>query len=193
MKVKLLTTLVVMLLTPCLLVAAPGGKNQPRFVDNGDGTITDNQAGLMWEKKDAADGVVDYDNPHDVDNFYLWTSAADGDNTNPDGPAFTDFLPRLNGEIAGTAPSEQLGGHSDWRIPTSAELQTLLFESFPCSVSPCIVDPIFSPTNVDKIYWSSTSDASLSSTAWFVIFGSGNVLLGSKLNVGSVRAVRGGQ
>ena len=24
---------------------------QPRFVDNGDGTITDNQTGLMWEKK----------------------------------------------------------------------------------------------------------------------------------------------
>jgi hypothetical protein len=27
-----------------------------RFVDNGDGTITDNLTGLMWERKLAADG-----------------------------------------------------------------------------------------------------------------------------------------
>ena len=26
---------------------------QPQFVDNGDGTVTDNQTGLMWTKKDS--------------------------------------------------------------------------------------------------------------------------------------------
>ncbi|MFT4570072.1 MAG: hypothetical protein ACI91F_000942, partial [Candidatus Binatia bacterium] len=39
------------------------------YTDNGDGTITDNNTGLMWEKKD--------DNPtptiHDIDNTYTWS------------------------------------------------------------------------------------------------------------------------
>ncbi len=58
---------------PCLvnaLVVCPPGA-PTRFVDNGDGTICDHQTGLMWEKKDAADGVVDLNNPHDVDNLYI--------------------------------------------------------------------------------------------------------------------------
>ncbi len=38
----------------------------PRFVDNGDGTITDNQTGLMWEKKDQAGGL------HDSRTGYTW-------------------------------------------------------------------------------------------------------------------------
>ena len=189
MNVRLLTTLVVLLLTPCLLIAAPGGKNQSGFVDNGDGTITDNQTGLMWEMKDASDSTQDFDNPRDVDNYYTWSISSGP----PDGTAFTDFLPRLNGEIAGTVPSEQLGGHNDWRMPTSAELQTLLFESYPSSISPCIVDPIFSPTTTEKIYWSSTSNASDPNGAWFVTFSTGNVVTGNKINNGSVRAVRGGR
>jgi hypothetical protein len=43
-----------------------------RFVDNGDGTITDNQTELMWEKKCAPDGSTDPLNLHDVDNHYTW-------------------------------------------------------------------------------------------------------------------------
>ena len=38
------------------------------FTDNGDGTITDNTTGLMWEKKDDFGGL------HDQDNTYTWTS-----------------------------------------------------------------------------------------------------------------------
>jgi hypothetical protein len=36
------------------------------FTDNGDGTITDTQTGLMWEKKDQAGGL------HDVSGSYCW-------------------------------------------------------------------------------------------------------------------------
>jgi hypothetical protein len=89
----------------------------------------------MWEMKDASDNAQDLSNPRDVDNTYTWSIST---NTAPVG----DFLPRLNGEIADTTISEQLGGHSDWRLPTSAELQTILDCSFG---SPCI-DPIFGPT-----------------------------------------------
>ena len=186
MKVKLLTIIVVLFLTPCLLLAAPGGsKNKPRFVDNVDGTITDNQTGLMWEMKDAAsDGTINLSNPRDVDNNYTWSISGGP----PDGTAFTDFLARLNGEIAGSIPSEQLGGHSDWRLPTSAELQAIL----DCSGGPPCIDPIFGPTAA-SIYWSSTSNASFPGNAWFASFGSGNVFGSFKNDTLRVRAVRGGR
>src|SRR5512147_610150 len=41
----------------------------PRFVDTGDGTVTDNLTGLEWEKK--TDNVT----VHDKDNTYEWSIA----------------------------------------------------------------------------------------------------------------------
>ena len=190
MKVKLLTTLFVLLLTPCLLVAAPGGKN--RFVDNGNGTITDKQTGLMWEKKDAADGVEHLSNPHDVDNGYTWT-ATPGDVLYPDGTLFTDFLIRLN---SSTDDPSMVGfaGYTDWRIPNIVELQTMIFEAYPsCSVDPCIIDPAFDPTSVAKPYYSSTSRSLALDLVWHVFFGNGFVVDGPthlKHHVRAVRSVR---
>ena len=205
MKNKLITALFVLLLTPGLLFAARPSvsaqeqalnilvdalvvcpPNSPtRFVDNGDGTVCDHQTGLMWEMKDASDGTQDLSNPRDVDNNYTWTSISGG--TARDGTAYTDFLARLNGTIAGTSPSEQLGGHRDWRLPTSAELQTIVN----CSFSSCI-DPVFGPTAA-TFYWSSTSFASFPDFAWIVGFGTDFVGNGNKFLDKRVRAVRGGR
>ena len=169
------------ILIDALVVCPPG---DTRFVDNGDGTICDHQTGLMWEMKDASDGAADLNNPHDVDNNYTWSSAG----TAPDGTAYTDFLARLNGTIADTTLSEQLGGYRDWRLPTSAELQTIVDCSFG---SPCI-DPTFGPT-ASPYYWSSTSDASGPNGAWCVNFFSGLVNSLNKSLDRRVRAVRGGR
>ena len=68
----------------------------PRFVDNLDGTITDRETCLVWEKKDNAGGI------HDLNNLYDWNSAA------------TVFLPLLNN------PASPFAGHKDWRLPTAA-------------------------------------------------------------------------
>ena len=160
-----------------------------RFIDNGDDTICDTQTGLMWEKKNAADNVENLDNPNDVDNLYTWTSTVDGDNSNPDGTVFTDFLARLNNTVMYRLSDAPFAGHTDWRVPTFAELQTIVDCDFG---SPCI-DPIFGPMAA-TFYWTSTSEASNRSIAWTINFGSGTVVSqGSfKDDDHRVRAVRGG-
>jgi len=153
-----------------------------RFVDNGNGTITDNQTGLVWEKKLAEDGSI-----HSVNNGYQWSSSGSA----ADGALFTDFLARINAALStssdGTTVADVcFAGHCDWRVPNIAELQTILN----CSFSPCI-DPIFGPTAAD-FYWSSTSFASGPSFAWFVSFSGGFVVANGKDLSLRVRAVRGG-
>jgi hypothetical protein len=163
-----------------------------RFVDNGDGTICDNQTGLMWEQKDTSDGTQDLANPHDADNVYTWSSASSA--SAADGTIFTDFLARLNNTVADSASDVPFAGHTDWRLPTNAELRTLLLFPNLCSVSPCIIDDIFTPT-IEGPYWTSTSSASLANQAWFVNFNL-NVTVndtGTKVNPVYVRAVRGGR
>jgi hypothetical protein len=46
------------------------------YTDNGDGTITDNNTGLMWEKKGDAGGL------HDKDNIYAWSGDGSQDKSN---------------------------------------------------------------------------------------------------------------
>lgn len=153
-----------------------------RFFDNGDGTITDTSTGLQWEKK-TDDGTV-----HDKDNTYLWSLTL---NTKPDGTVFTDFLATLNSNCLGTSGDGStvtagFAGHCDWRLPTIAELRTIL----DCSFSICI-NPIFGPTFAG-FYWSSTTSDFVLSNAWGGVFNFGDVVVDVKSNDNFVRAVRGG-
>jgi hypothetical protein len=148
----------------------------PRWVDNGDGTVTDNLTGLIWEKK-TDDGSV-----HDWDNVYTWSNG-DADPTDEDGTIFSDFLATLN---AGAG----FAGANGWRLPTYAELQTILTPE-PCSTDPCI-DPIFGPFTKSDVYWSRTCDAIVPSLAWMTDFDSDFNALANKTDGWSVRAVRSG-
>ena len=170
----------------------------PRFVDNGDGTITDRSTCLVWEKKDQS-GTL-----HDWGNGYQWSSSG----TAADGGAFTVFLAGLN--------SAGFAGHHDWRLPKEdglngsvpEELESILAAPYPCTgkSNPC-VDAAFntncvascSATGVSScsctqsnIYWSATTTASLPDFAWFVNFDDGTVGVSNKTLNYSVRAVRGG-
>jgi hypothetical protein len=164
-----------------------------RFDDNGDGTVTDHETGLQWEKKDSLGGGADAGNPHDADNVYSW-SAGGGGFTAPDGTAFTDFLVRLNGVSPdGMTLTGCFAGHCDWRLPTILELAGIAdLDAAGCgSGSPCI-DPIFGPTVADH-HWSATTDANLATNAWLISFLSGLVDLDPKsITTAYVRAVRGG-
>ncbi len=67
----------------------------------------------------------------------------------------------------------------DWRLPTKEELKKLYAES--------------SQSNKEmgsRVYWSSTTYASNTSTAWGVYFGNGGTGNYGKTNTGSVRCVR---
>ena len=180
------------------LVCTPAFKGSARYVDNGDGTVTDNYTGLQWEMKDGADDEENLANPHDVDNRYSWCVDADSNyscdsaSNPPDGTAFTDFLGKLNNctSTDGTAVTGGFAGHCDWRLPTIAELQTIRLEPYPCGTSPCI-DSTFGPTAASG-YWSSTFNANPAGFAWVVLFQNGLVYNDFGHNGGRARAVRGG-
>jgi hypothetical protein len=170
----------------------------PRYVDNGDGTVTDNNTGLMWEKKlaptDAAclDAVQINRNVRCQQNTYTWSAATPF--TEPTGTLFSDFLEQLNDLKSpndGTATS-CFANHCDWRIPAIGELRSIFPAPFPgCSSIPCI-DAIFGPTQ-QSFYWSSSSYLAISGFAWFGYFSSGFVDAGNKGNVNYARAVRSGR
>lgn len=171
-----------------------------RFVDNGDGTICDNQTGLMWEKKLAADGADGGNcadtsqanrDVHCVNNIYTWTDTGDGDNTNPDGTLFTVFLATLNQEVTDDDDSVCFASHCDWRVPRLVELRSI--RTSPCLALPCI-DPTFGPVHTGTAFdMSSTSEGTNQGFMWMVGFDEGAVGTGNKSALFGVRAVRSGR
>jgi len=82
-----------------------------------------------------------------------------------------------------------LGGHVNWRLPNIKELDSINDDTV---YSPAI-DTNFFPDAIASAYWSSTTDANYSSTAFRVYFSNGSVYSGNKSSSYYVRCVRGGQ
>jgi hypothetical protein len=177
------------------------------YKDNGDGTLTDRNTGLIWEKKTTTTGSVHY-----VGNVYTWSDASDPDGIDPDGTLFTDFLFKLNNRCAkdetvactrntdciraGVGGRCGFAGHRDWRIPNVKELQSIVDYArcvgFPC-FDPVAIDPDFGPTDATTAYWSSTTFGGVSNSGlvWVVHFNDGFVGQGGMTSEFLGRAVRG--
>jgi len=145
------------------------------YVDNGDGTISDLNTHLMWEKK-SADGSI-----HDWSNVYTWEDA------------FRTF-------IAGLNAAGGFAGHTDWRLPNVKELQSIInyqnvapAVSAPfttncapgCTVETCSCTQSF-------FYWSSSSIQVSPGGVWLVDFALGTVGNFDETDRNYARAVRGG-
>ena len=170
--------------------------NPLSYTDNGDGTITDNNTGLMWEKKDDSGGI------HDKDNLYTWcvdvsplNGICDSGTDAMDGDMVTTFLATLNGGFA---------GYTDWRIPNTKELQSILdyevgapsvhaaFHQLATCTGCTDVTAATCSCTAPSNHWSSTSYQFNSGNAWHVDFFNGIVFNVSKPVSYHARAVRGG-
>jgi hypothetical protein len=119
-------------------------------IDNGDGTVTDPDTGLMWETKDGDDGIADPSNLHDVDNRYSWAGMCTLNTVlcQPNAAAAATCAAQTGGTVGcgecgvgeGTCDVDAFAtgaittiwdwvngvnatgyaGHSDWRLATSA-------------------------------------------------------------------------
>jgi hypothetical protein len=130
----------------------------PRFIDNGDGTVTDNLTGLMWTKDANLSG-----------DKMAWQNALD------------------------YVKTQNVGGHTDWRVPNITELRSLIDYS---QYSPALPQSNPFINVISNYYWSSTTRAYPPSYALIVDMDDG--LVGNsmsndyKSSVNYVWPVRGG-
>jgi len=163
----------------CPFAALPGqdGDNQkgvtlpnPRFTDNGDGTVKDNLTGLIWLKN--------------ANCFSTRTWAQ----------ALTDAAGLASGSCGLTDGSTA----GQWRLPNKRELFSLTHDgySFP-SLTNDAGDAKWGTTGTSSftnvqtvIYWSATTYVGSTTYAWYVALGSGTVSSTNKSNAYYVWPVR---
>ena len=125
----------------------------PRFTDNGDGTVTDNLTGLIWLMNANCFGAK----------------------------SWTDALSDANGLASGSCGLTDGSSAGDWRVPNIKELQSLIHYGFyiPClpdtaGTGQWTEGNPFSGVQSGN-YWSSTACASTTYSAWVVSLSSGRV------------------
>jgi hypothetical protein len=144
-------------------VAATG----PRFTDNADGTVTDNLTGLVWLRNARC-------------NF--------GDSVSPVfNLSWSDALGVSNALASGRCGLSDGSKAGDWRLPNVVELESLVDIA---QAGPAL--PVAHPFSgvQSNVYWSSTTNARNSGSAWTVNFDSGLLLDFNKALSYSVWAVR---
>ena len=159
----------------CSLAAAEGQDgeysiNPISYTDNGNGTVTDNNTGLMWQRCSMGQDSMTCSG---TALTYTWDQA----------PAATG---------CGALNAADFAGHNDWRVPSKKELISIVDYgvSFP---GPTIKVKYFPNTIAGNasLYWTSTQLASAATSAWYTSFDYGSVYNVSKSTSYYVRCVRG--
>jgi hypothetical protein len=143
----------------------------PRFCDNGDGTVTDNLTGLIWLKN--AGCFIDS----------TWTSA----------------FSKAAGLNSGECGLSDGSAEGDWRLPNALELMSLVHFAYDHPALPNTSGngqwqegDLF--TNIENDYWSSTTEAAGDNDrAWEIWLDYGTPNLFLKTTDGHTWPVRGGQ
>ena len=151
----------------------------PRFTDNGNGTVTDHLTGLIWLEDANCYGLV------------TWTVALSAANALQDSgtPETTDDCGLSDDSVPG-----------QWRLGNVRELQSLMHYGVVAPAVPNTVgtgqwgegDP-FSGIQLNAAYWSSTTYANSTDSAWRVDMFNGSVNATLKSLLKHVWPVRGGQ
>ena len=144
------------------LQAGSPGKN-PRFIDNQDGTITDNRSGLMW-LQDAGCHI-----PRNWQTELDYVATFNSDNACDGYPADT--------------------GYFDWRMPNVNELLTLIDYG---QKTPALPSGHPFLNIASSTYWTSTTVAGITNAAWTVDLAFGFRVAANKATVQPVWLVRGG-
>lgn len=156
--------LVMLLLAAGTATAAPTTPTED-FTDNGDGTVTHRVTGLTWMR--CAMGMT-------------WTG------TDCTGTASTYTWEQA------TALTANFAGKSDWRLPSIAELNTIVERE---AYDPAINSEVFPGTPMSDnapIFWSHSPAVGNSGYGWYLRFSDGFVYNYYRINEGIVRLMRGG-
>ena len=146
----------------------------PRFKDNGDGTVTDYLTGLIWLKNancvDTVGGIVK------PKGSLTWANALTWSNSLASGKCGLS-----DGSVAG-----------DWRLPSRRDLYSLVDLQYHGSRPAIPVGHPFGNVQVGY-YWSSSSYVLYTNNAWFVNMDGGGVYYSDKSRSSYVWPVRGGR
>lgn len=165
--------------------------NTDRYIDCENGTVTDNDTGLVW----LADANC-------LNGTFNWFTAM-------------EFVAGLSDKPAGSVAAAHDCGLSDgsspgeWRLPAVEEWEAMVADADGLSCSPTITNDAgddcwdaacvtagacsFSGV-VSSFYWSASTDVGFPSSSWDVSLSNGNFFFNStKTNLDYVWPVRGGQ
>jgi hypothetical protein len=106
-----------------------------KFLDNGDGTVTDLRFGLMWS-------VCTYGQTYNVNE----------NKCQGDGEALLTWSEALHSQEQ--LNEDELLGYDDWRLPNIKELHSIVERA--CR-NPAIRSEVF-PDSLNVVYWSNTPD-----------------------------------
>jgi hypothetical protein len=141
------------------------------FKDNGDGTVTHNKTGLMWQRCSVGQ---------------KWTGTTCGGMVEGIGSD-------LNYDQALKKQGQYFAGYSDWRVPRVDELYSIVeHENLDPSITPAVNYEIF-PNTPTNYFWSASPYSSNSGFGWIVDFTLGVNFYSTKAGNAAIRLVRGGQ